>query len=329
MKYIDLKKNLKSKLESAYLIFGDDRYLCFDALKKIQDATGIQFPDINQINLDANETKFSARDIVDSANVYPFCDNYRLLIVKNYDPQKNKEESSIIQTYLSNPLLTTILVFFNPENSDFYKNMKDLTSIDCSKIDAKVIYSYIINILAKNNIGASEEAINDLILFCNNDMAKITNELEKLVSYAMESKEINAETVKQFVNFSREYQTYELAEYIAKGDRENAVRLVESFMVKAGAGFQLLSPLYNNYRRALFVSLNKDKSASELAKLLGVKEFAIKMLSNQVKIFTPKQLKQITDMISLYDKKIKFGEMKEMVAIKVLVFNIMNIRGIE
>ena len=34
MKYIELKQSLKQGIKNAYLIFGDDRYLCYDALKK-------------------------------------------------------------------------------------------------------------------------------------------------------------------------------------------------------------------------------------------------------------------------------------------------------
>lgn len=327
MKYIDLKKNLKNGLENAYLIYGEDRYLCYDALKKIQDKAELNLSDMNVITLDAESSKITAKDIVDSANVYPFCDNYRVVVVKGFAPSKNKEEFNILQNYLKNPLLSTILIIFNNENADFYKNMKNLTTVDCSKIDSKFIFSYIINILAKNNIGASEEAINDLMLLCDNDMARITNELEKLVAYAMESKQITAETIKEFVNSSKEFQTYELAEFIAKGDSVNAIKLVDSFMIKSGTGFQILAPLYNNYRRALYVTLNKDKTTAELAKLLGVKEFAIRMLSQQIKVFNPKQLKLIVDMIALYDKKIKTGEMKEAIAIKMIVFNILSVRG--
>ena len=75
------------------------------------------------------------------------------------------------------------------------------------------------------------------------------------------------------------------------------------------------------------VSINSTKTAAELASMLGVKEFAIKMLKNQVACFSPKQLKQIVDMIADYDRKIKVGEMKENIAIKTIVFNILNIRG--
>ena len=82
-----------------------------------------------------------------------------------------------------------------------------------------------------------------------------------------------------------------------------------------------------NYRRALFVAVNKDKTPAELANLLSVKEFAIKMLKNQINVFSTKQLKAIVDMIADYDRKIKVGEMKENIAIKTIVFNILNLRG--
>ena len=74
-------------------------------------------------------------------------------------------------------------------------------------------------------------------------------------------------------------------------------------------------------------SINKDKTSAELANLLSVKEFAIKMLKNQISVFSVKQLKVIVDMIAEYDRKIKFGEMKESIAIKTIVFNILNLRG--
>ena len=51
------------------------------------------------------------------------------------------------------------------------------------------------------------------------------------------------------------------------------------------------------------------------------------MLSNQVKNFSPKKLKMIVDLIAKYDRKIKVGEIKENVAIKLIATSILNIRG--
>lgn len=325
MKYVELKASLKSKIEKTYLISGDDRYLCYDALKKIEDSLSITIKDMNSVTLSGEQV--SAKDIVESANSYPFGDMYRLVVVKNFAPTKNKAEFEVIQKYVSKPLDSTVLVFFNPDTAEFFKGMKDITPIDCAKIDAKTISAFVKNFLAKNEISSSEETIDKLIMYCSSDMARITNELEKLSAYVAKTKVLTTEIVESFVVQDKEYQIFQLAEFIAKNDAKNAIDLVDSFMVKPGSAFTILSPLYNNYRRALYVSINSTKTAAELATLLGVKEFAVKMLKNQVAQFSPKQLKQIVDMIADYDRKIKVGEMKENIAIKTIVFNILNIRG--
>lgn len=325
MKYVELKASLKSKIEKTYLISGDDRYLCYDALKKIEDSLAITIKDMNAVTLSGEQV--SAKDIVDSANMYPFGDMYRLVVVKNFAPTKNKAEFEAIQKYVSTPLDSTVLVFFNPDSAEFFKGMKDITPVDCSKIDAKTISAFVKNFLAKNEISSTEETIEKLIMYCSSDMARITNELEKLSAYVAKTKILTTQVVEEFVVQDKEYQIFQLAEFIAKKDAKNAIDLVDSFMVKPGSAFTILSPLYNNYRRALFVSINSTKTSAELATLLGIKEFAVKMLKNQVACFSPKQLKQIVDMIADYDRKIKVGEMKENIAIKTIVFNILNIRG--
>ena len=325
MKYIELKANLKQGTKNAYLIFGDDRYLCYDALKKIESSLNLSIVDMNSVTISGEST--TAKDIVESANLYPFGDEFRLVVVKNFNPAKDKQASSIIQEYLNKPLPSTVLVFFSPDGAEFFKGMKNIEQIDCSKIDAKTISAFVKNHLAKLSIQSNDDAIDKLILYCNFDMARVTSELEKLSAFVFDTKVLTSEIVEKNVTQDREFQVFQLAEFIAKGDCDSANKLIDSIMVKAGMGYTILSPLYANYRRALFVSVNKDKTSAELASLLSVKEFAIKMLKNQVAVFSAKQLKTIVDMIADYDRKIKFGEMKESVAIKTIVFNILNLRG--
>lgn len=325
MKYIELKSSLKQGTQNAYLIFGDDRYLCYDALKKIETSLNLTIVDMNSVTISGEST--SSKDIVESANLYPFGDEFRLVVVKNFNPSKDKQAYSTIQEYLNKPLKSTVLVFFSPDGAEFFKGMKNIETIDCSKIDARTISAFVKNQLAKSGIESNDEAIDKLILYCNYDMARVTSELEKLIAFVLDTKVITADVVEKNVTQDREFQVFQLAEFIAKGDSDSANKLIDSIMVKAGMGFTILSPLYNNYRRALFVSINKDKTNAELANLLSVKEFAIKMLKNQIVVFSAKQLKVIVDMIADYDRKIKVGEMKESVAIKTIVFNILNLRG--
>ncbi len=325
MKYTELKANLKNSLNNVYLIFGEDRFLCFDALKKIEETANITIADMNSVTISGDG--LIVKDLVASCSIYPFGDAYRLVIVKNFIVPKDKQDKAELENYLKNPMPSTVLVFFNPDGAESYKGLPNITEVDCNKIEAKFIAAYVKNYLSKNEISADDEAINKLILFTNFDMTRVVGELEKLVAYAYQTKRLTAEMIEKFVVQDTEYEIFQLAEYLAKGDGENAFKLMDSFMVKPGSAFMLISPMYNTYRRALFVAINKDKTPAELANLLGVKEYAIKMLKTQVNAFSPKKLKVIVDMISDYDKRIKNGEMKENVAIKMIASNILNIRS--
>ncbi len=322
MKYVELKNSLKTELFGVYVIFGDDRYLCFDALSKIEDAANISMKDLNMVTFSEN---YTADDVAHAANVYPFADQYRLVVAKDFDIQK-KENLGELADFLKNPLSSTILVIFCPTKPEIFKAF-NVTMVDCNKIDAKYISAFIQNRLSHEQISSSEEAIEKLILFCSNDMTRITSELEKLVAFAAESKIITADDIEALVFRDRDYQIYELAEFLAKGDAISALDLVDSILIKSGMAFKILTPLYNNYRRALFISINKDVSVSELAKLLDIKEYAVKMMKYQVSVFSAKKLKKIVDMIANTEKKIKMGELKEGVAIKMIIFNILNLRG--
>lgn len=325
MKYTDLKAKLKQKLENCYLIFGEDRFLCFDALKKIEDSAAIMVTEMNQDIISGD--KATMKDILASCNLYPFGDAYRLVIVKNYVFSKNKDEQKQLSDYLEKPLSSTILVFFNPGDDENLKNLPNLIPIDCNKIDAKLMEAFAKNFLAKNQISGSDEAVSKLVMFCGFDMSRLNNELEKLSAFLADDKMLTIEVIEKYVSQDKEFQVFQLAEFLAKGDAKNATDLVDSFSYKPGSAFSIIAPLYNHYRRALFVSLNKDKSQGELANILGVKEYAIRILQNQIRVFSPKKLKKIVSMITDYDRKIKIGEMKENIAIKLLVFNILNIRG--
>ena len=81
MKYIELKSSLKQAVKNAYLIYGDDRYLCYDALKKIEASLSIAIADMNSVTISGESS--SAKEIVESVNLYPFGDLYRLVVGKN------------------------------------------------------------------------------------------------------------------------------------------------------------------------------------------------------------------------------------------------------
>lgn len=330
MKFVDLKKNLAEKIDNVYLISGGDRFLCYKALEAIEKRLNIVVPDMNSVTLVGDAC--DAKDIVDSASVFPFGDEYRLIVVKNFNPKTNGTKKTdneiILEKYLDSASKTTVLVFFNIDGDDFFKNLKNkLTFVDCDKMDMPVLVNVIRADFAKKNIQIDEGTARLFALYCNLDMARISTEEAKLISYALKKGEISESDIKDLIVEDKEYQIFELAELIAKNNKDAVFDMVERLEIQGRAGFSILMPLYNNYRRVLFTAINSTMSDRTIAESLGVKEYAIKMCRNQAKVFSPKKLKQIVDMLADADRNIKTGKIKEDVIVKTIIVKILKLRG--
>lgn len=324
MKFIDLKKDLQKEIKPAYLISGNDRFLCFNALEQIKQALNITLPDLNHAIFDGAVA--THQEIVESASVFPFVDNFRLVQVNNFSSKSKAKEDKLLN-YLKNPMKESVIVFFSPDQNDALKPyLSLLCSVDCDKLSTETLIVTLKSKFEKAGAKITKEALEKLILFCNNEMTRISGEAEKLISFA-DGNEITVEIVQKLVVEDKEYQVFELSEFIAKNDKFKALDLAETLSKDKKGGFSILTPLYNNYRRALFVAVNKDKTDAEIAKLLGVKEYAIKMVKSQVKVFSPRNLKKIVDMIYEADRNIKMGKIKEDVATYTVILNILKIRG--
>ena len=324
MKFVELKNDLQKKIRPAYLITGNDRYLCYASLEAIIKSLNLQFADLNHVVMEG--ANLAPETIAESASVFPFMDEYRFVQVNGYSSKPKSKEDFLLK-YLQNPLKQSVIVFFNPDGADGLKQyLSSVEVVDCDKLSLETLNQFLRAKAEKENIKIQAKAIETLILFCNNDMARISGEMEKLSCFA-NGKEIDVQMVRDLVVEDKEYQIFSLAEFIAQGDKEKAFDLVQTLSNDKRGGFSILTPLYNNYRRVLYKSINKDKTDAELASLLSVKEYAIKMIKNQVRVFTPKKLKTIVDMLYNFDRNIKMGKIKEDVALKTAVLNILKIRG--
>ncbi len=321
MKYIELTKSL-SKLDNIYLISGEDHYLCYDALEKIKNAINLSMPDMNSVYLETNDFE----EVANACNIFPFIDAKRLVVVTNFCPNaSSKTQKEMFEKYLSSPMQTTILVFFNTEDDSFFKNYKTkLTYVDCSKLDSNSICNYILKYFEKNNVVCTQKLAAMIDLYCLSDMQRIHGEIEKIVSYFGESGELTEEIVDNLVTKDKEYQIYSLTEYISRGDALRAIDLVDVLGRKGS--MNILASLYSSFRRLFYVAVT-PKSEMELAKELGVKEFAVKMMKMQIKNFTPKKLKQIVDYLMDIDSNIKKGKIKEEITAKLAVTELLEIRN--
>ena len=304
MKFAELKQSLKNNVKNAYFLVGKDYFLLNQAEKLITKKCVTNFFEINVQKF--NDENFDIDKLLNSLNSAPFGDEKKVVILSEIN--LSTQEQKMLKDYLKNQNSFTCFVLKDIEQKACYKNLLEhFEIVDCDNLDIETLKILIINKFAKNGIKIDNYATRTIIDYCNSDMGFIEKECEKLINYAKDKKIVTEEDVKNLVHKNVEYSIFELSNAVADKNSNKALELLDLMLENKESPQNLLGLLLANFRRIFYVSISKF-SETEMAKLLGVKEYSIKIARTVGHKFTPKKLKYILDLGGKIDFGIKNGK---------------------
>lgn len=292
MKFEELKGHIsKGNLRSAYIIMGDDDYL-IDAAKKMFLSL-ITNPEFNHTVIDAER----ADSTVNALNVYPFMSEYGIVEI-SYD-----KEIRGLKRYLENPNPKSILLL---TVSKLEKHHKDILSyceiIDCNRLSENTLVKWVKNKVNVLGSAITEEAAAMLVNYCNRLMTRIFRETEKLATYAY-GKTIETTDIEALVTPDTEVKIFQLGDAVAKKNGALALEIYRE-LNNTNDNTVIFGALYSHFRKLLYCALspNEDKTAA-----LGLKDYALKIMSNRSRDFGAVRLKKIVDGFHELDFGMKNG----------------------
>lgn len=302
VKVSGLSQSLSESVGSFYIVKGDDTYLLQKTENAFLKLVGEEFRSFN-VNHFSMAEGAGANEILDAALTLPVFDTLRLVVVKDIINFSEK----LFVDYLNNPNPQTVLIMF--ENSENLKlldkkteSLKSLEKfaiiIDCSRLSDSELLSEIDAMLEVAPARTmTMEAKRGLISFTRGDMAKIKGELQKLKAFS--DGEISLEAVKELVVPDIETKIFELSSALGKRSNAEALRIADTFIRDSVKDRKIphivLSQLVSHYSKLLAVSLAKEESTSEIARLLSVKEGAVFHLKTAAKNYSQVRLKKIVE----------------------------------
>ena len=305
-----LKARLQKKIESCYLVQGEDVLLYDKALELIKKRVNLEPEEFNLQVFD--DDSFNGDAVIDACEMLPMGSDKKIVLLKNVT-KFDKSFQQKLKDYLKSPVESTVLVIF-----DFFNKFDFIISekINAKRLDDASLKDIIAAELAAHDKTITADAAQQLIEMCCNYYSLIKNELEKLV--ACDDFQITIKTVNNLVSKETEFTVFELTDALSKKDAQKAVELL-SLMDKDTKTFSLV---LNHFRRLFFVSIS-GMSDKEIADIMGVKEYAISKARTLSKNFTKLQLKNIYEMLNDVDFYIKNGQMQIENALYYLIFGIL------
>lgn len=277
----------KQTLHPIYLIQGTDQYL----LDQVRAAFVSLIPDedhtLNLAQFDMHETALGIA--VDDARSVPFFGDRRVVIIDDAyfltgENPRTKVEHHVedLLAYVEHSEPQTVLVIFAPyEKLDSRKKIVKLLKekaayLAFGDLTEKDVRGMISDKLRQGGFEISGPAMQLLIRLTNMSLTQIMSELDKLMLYAYDAKQIDEQAVDALVTRTLSENIFDLINALLNRKLTRAVELYHELVESGEAPLRLHAALLGQFRLLLQVK-SSTQSESGTASMLKVNPYRVKL----------------------------------------------------
>lgn len=333
LNYDMLNKNIDTKLDSIYLLYGEEQYLIEMTVNKIKKKFGEKILGINYILID--ETNID--DLISNIEIPAFGYDKKLIIVKNsglFKKDGRKKSASPVQEkfaeYIKNnyDLIeeSVILVFIELEldKNIVYDELAQKGSI-CKIEELKPIQlvKKLKQICNLYKVNCDETTLNYLIETSGTNLQNLINEIRKLIEYAGENGTITLEDVNSLSIKQMESVVFELTDNLATKKIDKALEVLDNLIYQKEPHQKILITLYNHFKKIYLcneaVKYNKDIVTS--LNLKPNQTFLVSKYKKQASYFKNNELKELLRALIDLDYNSKNGKIDIDVGLRSILCN--------
>ena len=141
--------------------------------------------------------------------------------------------------------------------------------------------------------------------------------------YTLETKKITNEDITKTTTKVLEEEIFSLTDAIILKDTKKALELLDSFLNQSYDEIQIILLLANQFHFLFQVKrlINKNKSESEIAKILEVNPYRVKYSIKKIYSYSEGMILENIKKLAKIDHDIKLGEMDKNLALKLFILH--------
>lgn len=331
MEISSLENSLKQgKLENIYLLYGEERFLLDNCVKKIKKIFGEMINGINYIQIDSNNVQEIISDIETPAFGYPT----KLIIAKDTglfqkSTRKNKKVEETpkkdenkfekkLSDYIKENIITIqdgVILLFVEQDADknaLYKAIDEL-GIVCNfeKQKPAELAKRIKSICNAYKVNIDGQTINYFIESCGTSLADLINEIRKQIEYVGENGTITKETIDLLGIKQFESIIFDLTDNLGKKNIEESLKVLKNLIYVKEPIQKIFITLYNHFKKLYItkIAVNENLNLAESLNLKANQTFLAGKYRMQSGYFKEAELKKLLKEFIDLDYKVKNGMM--------------------
>lgn len=280
-----------------YTFVGNKDYV-LEEIRKI--SSNFDTNNIISYNLDED----SIDKVIEEINTVSLFGN-KLVEVFNVD--KLQDFDKLIE-YIDNPSDNTLILVSYKSLDNRLKSTKVLKE----KTSYKELLSYDLNSYVKDNLDdytMSFMNINLLINYCDNNISKIYNELEKLKIYKINEKEITSSDIENLVGKGYDSTIFNLIDCINLKDQDSVFKIYDELIFNGESCEKILYTIANHYRLLYQIKIKlENMSDDEIIKEYKMHKYRFSKLKEQGNLVSNTRILGILKSLSDIDISVKSGK---------------------
>ena len=318
-----LEQELKEKkLNSIYVLYGEEKFLLETVLKKIKKNFGEISNGINYIQIDETNIEQGLSELQTPAFGY----EKKLVIFRNsgiLKKEEKKKNSNLAQIkekinkfladnkqYVQDELVI-IFIEETVDKAELLKTIEDLGGIVCNFELQKSaqIEKRLKSICNAYKINIDIQTLKYFIEKCGQNLQLLINEIRKAIEYVGENGTIDKETIDLLAIKTIDSTIFDLTDNIGKKKISKAMQILQDLLYSKEPIQKILITLYNHFKKIYIVILaeKEGRNTLEILNLKPNQTFLITKYKAQSKYFTESDLRKLIEELIELDYKYKTG----------------------
>jgi len=247
-------------------------------------------------------------DVINTCRKYPMFADRQVVLLKEAQQMRDVEK---LEAYIENPLQSTIFIISYKEKKldarkKFAKLLKERGElITTRKIYEKDLPEWIREHVQSKGKAINPKAINLLAEHTGNDLARIDNEINKLLVNMGNRATINEDDIEKYIGVSKEYNVFELQTALASKNLSKAMKIIQFFEANPKAGpIQLVLPsLYSFFSKVFMVYGSGTADEKTIAVKIGVNPFFARDYITASKLYSYPEVEKVLLLLHQYNLK--------------------------
>lgn len=331
MEIRELDTDIKSgKLKKIYFFYGPEVFLLenkINSIKKhILDEDSLEFGYSKFTGKDSNFEEFEFEFYS-----YPMSGDKKIIILQNtgwFSNPKSSEFLSLKKFFSEMPEHLYVVIREDNFDKKKEKNIEFIKNsgggiVNFEHLPIGQLCSWVEKLFSDSGKIVRESDVLYIVNASNFEMSKIYREVEKLIIFSGDDKNIASKDIYSLVTKSGEYKIYELFDDIVDSKGMQALEKLKQILDSKEKPTSVIAGLTNKFSELLTVKLlNSDRvPVSEIVNYLDFKmpEFVVKKMVSQSKKYGEKYLKRIIKLGINIDSSIKTGKIDQKTATEMFV----------